>query len=232
MELKKYGVNQRGLPGNDRGLVGAMLIWVHTLSLIGVVFATAMLIPMQWRARRPFRELGISLWPFLILGVLSNLLLNANGAPLVEWLLPAIASALTTVFCRSERIVLWLRCIFPTLACFLWLNFLLLVGSKEYTANPAWPTKIAESRTSAALNEARREIERRFSPEDVVREDFVADILGEESFSQLWDVHTERQWHTFFTRLSVVERRAAGVWCPGGLARISVRKLEIRPLAP
>jgi hypothetical protein len=48
-------------------------------------------------------------WPFLILGSIDTLTLNANGHLVVEWLLPLLTMTIVAIFSRSKPVVLWVR---------------------------------------------------------------------------------------------------------------------------
>ena len=183
-----------------------MMLGLH-LSLLAVVVVStvACSIWFRGRAERPIGSILFAILPFVLLGVLSGLLVSATGAPMIEWILPALAVLTVGLTCKSDRVFDWFRWSMPLVALVLFLNFTLLVHG-EYTASTQYPVRVGESLQSAWKQEAGNALRDRFGPEEVIAEGPVSRILGDPKYDKVDSLAVERQWHTPITRLAREKR--------------------------
>lgn len=205
-----------------------MQLGLHITLLASVVVAMVTCsIWFRGRAERPIGAILFAVLPFIVLGGVSGLLVSATGAPLIEWILPALAVLTVGLACKSDRVFDWFRWSMPFVALVLFLNFTLLVHS-EYTASARYPLRVSESLQSGWKQEAGDALRDRFGPEEVIPEGPVSRILGNPKYDQVESLVVERQWHTPFTRLSHVKKAPASLWYPGGEVETSSKRLEVR----
>ncbi len=107
----------------------ALVVTVVALTIVAVALAPGF-------ARRPVRSLPLAVTPFLLVGVLSLLTLNAGGQPTLEWKLPLTGVVVIWLFCRSDPIFRRAGAAMLVLSVVLVGTFLSLVGSGHYTAAP------------------------------------------------------------------------------------------------
>lgn len=208
-----------------------MLLGLHLSLLAAVVVATvAFSIWFRGPAERPMGAILFALLPFVLIGCVSGLLLNASGAPVIEWILPALAVLIVGLTCKSQRVFGWFRWSMPFVALVLFLNFTLLVRD-DYTTAPRFPLRIGQNADRMWKQRAGDALREHFGPEQVVPEGPVTRILGDPKYDALDSVTVERQWHTPITRLSRVKKEPASLWYPGGEIETASKQLEIRTSA-
>ncbi|MSQ93248.1 MAG: hypothetical protein EXR98_01685 [Gemmataceae bacterium] len=205
-----------------------MLIWLHVVLQAGVILTPFGLLPFQWRRSRSLAQVAIFMSPFLLIGAVSVLLMNANGFPTLEWILPAAVTGILTLSCRSDRVLTWMRGFLVAAAVVLCANFLFLVGESEYTSVPKWPLEISETQKHRSIAAGRDAVEKKFSIETTLEAGSLAKILNEPWFENQELLTVEKQWHTPLTRLYLIKRERAHLWYPGGEVRFGSRALELR----
>lgn len=107
----------------------ALIVTVVALTIVAVSLAPGY-------ARRSVRSLPLAVTPFLLVGVLSLLTLNAGGQPTLEWKLPLCGVVVIWLFCRSDPIFRRAGVAMLVLCVVLVGTFLALLGSGDYTAEP------------------------------------------------------------------------------------------------
>lgn len=120
----------------------ALMVAVVMLTVVAVALAPGY-------ARRPASSLLLAVTPFLLVGVLSFLTLNAGGKSTLEWILPLCGVVVLGLFCRSDIIFRRAGAGLLVLSVVLAGIFLSLVGSGDYTAAPAATARMLQHRRPA-----------------------------------------------------------------------------------
>lgn len=163
--------------------------------------------------------------PCLGIGILSGLMLSANGQPKVEWLVPLVGTILIASFCRSDRVFAIARLALPVAALVLCGSFLHLVQfTGRYTAAPWFPRRIAEINQTHFLRSAEERL-REKPAGTVLPKERIAVILANDTYDRVPAVALTRMWHTPITRLHQVKHRTVRLWYPGGPVEIAAAQL-------
>lgn len=126
------------------------MVTFHLAQMVAVVALTIVAVALApGYARRPARSLLLAVTPFLLVGVLSFLTLNAGGKPTLEWMLPLCGVVVLGLFCRSDPIFRRAGAAMLVLSVVLVGTFLSLVGSGDYTAAPASTARMLRHRRPA-----------------------------------------------------------------------------------
>ena len=120
----------------------ALMVTVVALTIVAVALAPGY-------ARRSARSLLLAVTPFLLVGALSMLALNAGGQPTLEWKLPLGGVVVIWLCCRSDPISRRAGVAMLVLSVVLVGSFLSLVGSGGYTAAPERTARMLRHRRPA-----------------------------------------------------------------------------------
>lgn len=208
-----------------------MEIAIHLSLIAAVVISTVALVVWDWGypPKRSLKEVLIALLPLVVVGGVCGLLMSATGAPLVEWVIPALAVLTVGMLCGSERVFHRTRWAMFLVTIILCVNFTSLVHG-DFTAAPGYSRGVSKARQALAMNAARKALEKSYPADTVLPEGSVATLLGEPD-TGIVEVDTiERCWFTPLTRLYLVKRGQAMLWCPGGSLEAASKQLELRAI--
>lgn len=199
------------------------MILVQIILLIVVVLsALSFILSRPGTPKRSTRAIALSVVPFLILGVICQLILSANGVPFLEWLIPGLGVLAVALWCRSDKLFRIARWSMFLLAVALCANFLEIVQSGYYTAAPRTVRQLVEIKRRSALHQASKALREEHDPKDVLP----AGRLG-----VVESLKIESAWYTPLTRIYRIRHDEAEIWYPGGPVAEAVDQLEIRPAA-
>jgi len=189
------------------------------VTLHAVAMLLAGLVPLSLlfryggRSRTSLTDWTGSVAPVLAVGVLSCLLLNVHGAPLGEWLIPALSTMVVAAYVSDPRIrtrICW-ACF--GVALFLFLDFI-LITQRGYTAEPERMMTIANAKNSGMVSRARRVLQDRALengsvPVGKIERDVNGNLLPFEIPVFV------RLWHTPWTRLFRIDTYDGIAWSTG-----------------
>lgn len=206
-----------------------MNLFIH-LGLLGcTVLATGILLIIPGKqATRSNRDLAFAMFPFLLLGVLSGLLLSSTGKPLVEWILPALSVLFIGKFAKSRFAFETARWTLLVVAIILFYNFTELVH-RNYTAAPEMTRRAAAAQCHNLIRSAGKDLRRSFPAGSVLPEGPVSKYIPNSPYvKNVATLHARHEWHTVFTRLNRVDLARAVLWYPGGEVVSSSQSITIK----
>jgi|GEM_PF-1621506 len=208
-----------------------MEVAIHLSLIAAVVISTVALVIWDWGypPKRSIREVLIAVLPLIVVGGVCGLLMSATGAPLVEWVIPSLAILVVGMACGSERVFQRTRWAMFLVTIILCVNFTGLVHG-DFTAAPGYSRVVSKTRQRMAMNAARKALEKSYPADSVLPEGPVATLLGEPNTGVVEVDTIERCWFTPITRLYLVKRGRAILWCPGGSLEAASKQLELRAM--
>jgi hypothetical protein len=204
------------------------MIVVHLLLLAAApLIAFVFIVCAPGRSQHSLWKMLSATVPFLVLGLLSTLSRSIAGAPVIEWVLPALCVLLVGAFCESERLFARAHgCLLPV-AVALCANFMFLVRH-DYTANPRSATRLNAARRNAVQLAAGKALRDNYRDEESYPAQSVDRFLHDSRLTSVAETDVRREWHTPFTRLYRVARHRAMLWYPGGSVGEASRQLMFR----
>ncbi len=193
-----------------------MIITFHFCLLSLVIFAPLVPILTKSAPCRVSLKLAIfSLFPFLVIGVCSFLLLQLGGRPTVEWLLPGLSAFLTGLVAKKPAMFFIVKRGLIIVSIILCFNFICLVNFGEYTANRKETSIILNTLQKTLLLKAEKELGNAFQNLETIPKGYISDLLSDDHFNHgfLWSFQEE--WHSCLTRLVYIKKEAAAVWHSG-----------------
>ncbi len=172
--------------------------------------------------------------PCLGIGILSGLVLSANGQPKVEWLVPLGGMVLIGRYCRSERvfgIARWALPVTALLMCGLFLHLVQFTG--RYTANPRFHQTVTGTRTMTGIRQLPllrgAEAGLRQKPSGtILPKERVSVILQNDNYDRIPAIELTPMWHTPITRIYEMREISVQVWCLGGPVETAAKQLVLR----
>jgi hypothetical protein len=177
---------------------------------------------------RSWQNIFFAAAPCLGIGILSGLVLSANGQPKVEWFVPLAGMVLIGRYCRSERVFGIARWALPVAAlvmCGLFLQLVQFTG--RYTAEPENLQTITRIRQLPALRSAEESLRERPAG-TVLPQERVAVILKNDFYDRVPGVEVTRMWHTPITRIHAWNHVKLSMWYPGGPVETAAKQLVLR----
>jgi hypothetical protein len=205
-----------------------MLDDFHAIGILGILVCGVLLaagcavglVQVEFGIGKRGALLAVGISALAALGICSALLLNARGAPLIEWLLPLAMFALVGPFLKSARTQAIFGGVMFAAALGLCFSFTeLMARNYAISLDPATAAK-----NRSILHIAAKKIEA--LPAGQVPAGPVASLV-DGPLGRPTVVTPQPLWHTWFTRLR--ERKEATVWSPGGDVAFVAKNLEIRP---
>lgn len=204
-------------------LHASILLVIAGGSLIGMAYAKNW--PAQ-DAQKPFHITEVI--PLLLIGVLFSLTLNANGFPLIEWLMPAIAASALMIMTPNRRRRLKICVLYCVLSIGLCLNFMSLITT-GFTSAPQRTLSLENARQAPAIKTASRALSEHLNAADTVHATPLARLINR-SVPDVISISISRTWHTWLTRLYRIERHPMELWAvpraPAGEMKVELRPRE------
>ncbi len=204
------------------------MILLHLILLAGSSVLAMLFVAFRFGKGRRAGEIINAIVPMIVVGVLCTLVLNANGTPKAEWIIPTLAILIVGLFCRSEKLFRVVRWGMVVLSVALCVNFLNIVQSGDYTASPEGVAQRSKLRERIALRKAASVIENRFDGKAVLPEQPVAELLRSPTIGEIDTPEVAEEWHTPLTRIYKMNHVKSKIWYPGGPVSESADKLVVK----
>lgn len=200
---------------------------LHAAGLLTLLGVSA--IVMAWNraefSKESFKRGCWTTLPFFVLGLLSVVLMNANGRPMFEWLLPLPFAFLAAAYGKRRYVRRALGIFLFLGSAALWFDHVELINS-EFTSDPDFVQFRSVQRADMRVREVERAIRKSFHDE-VLPEGYISDMIPNvPRFVEREEI--SRCWHTSFTGLFRVRRVAYQIWTPGGNADEAISHLTLR----
>jgi hypothetical protein len=177
---------------------------------------------------RSWQTIFFAAAPCIGIGILSGLVLSANGQPKVEWFVPLAGMVLIGRYCRSERvfgIARWALPVTALLMCGLFLHLVQFTG--RYTANPRFHQSVTGTRQLPFFRAAEAGLRQKPSG-TILPKERVSVILQNDNYDHIPAIELTPMWHTPITRIHEMREISVQVWCLGGPVETAAKQLVLR----
>ena len=201
---------------------------IHAIIILVTVVSSTCILIWNWASisRDSVRDALRGLIPFAALGTLSSLLMNVNGGPENEWIIPLFLCFFVLAFGKRSLIRrIWLHSL-QVISLVLCLNHVELINS-GYTSN-AKATQLAfDSQAYDKTRFYQDALCSRFSKETEFPNCPLTDILTDLP-GTIEKLEIVSLWHSRFTHLYFCQRIHAKLWFPGGTIGDACDRIETR----
>jgi len=212
-------------------------VTIHAFVLIGVVVFTGFILRKYGSKPSSIMQvvLGIIIPSFvLFLGLMFTVHACQSGTPFTQLLIPCICLALIIFFINDEKVLNWTVFIIVLLAIFLNIQFLNIVHSSYYTANPDFVDSIHERFTKhnlQLLEDNLKEIaetDETSYPAGWLKNLEIKEFLLPNDKYLLEDhiiIKSYNLWHSYITGLYGAKKIGRQlIWYPGGMLKDNLDK--------